>query len=66
MTGPAAPGLQRIAAFTLTTGDLDATVAAYQRSDLFEKRRNLMADWAAFLNTEPVVGDNVVQIRGAA
>lgn len=31
MTGPAAPGLQRIAAFTLTTGDLDATVAAYGR-----------------------------------
>lgn len=42
------------------------TVAAYQRSDLFEKRRNLMADWAKFLSTAPVVGDNVVQIRGAA
>ena len=44
----------------------DETVAAYQRSDLFEKRRNLMADWAKFLGTAPVVGDNVVQIRGAA
>ena len=29
----------------------DGTVAAYQRSDLFEKRRNLMADWAKFINT---------------
>lgn len=29
----------------------DGTVAAYQRSDLFEKRRNLMADWAKFLDT---------------
>jgi integrase len=44
----------------------DGTVAAYQRSDLFEKRRNLMADWAKFLHTAPVVADNVVQLRGAA
>lgn len=44
----------------------DGTVAAYQRSDLFEKRRNLMADWAKFLATAPAVGDNVVQLRGAA
>jgi len=44
----------------------DGTVAAYQRSDLFEKRRNLMADWAKYINTAPVVADNVVPIRGAA
>ena len=44
----------------------DGTVAAYQRSDLFDKRRNLMADWAKFINTAPVVADNVVQFRGAA
>ena len=44
----------------------DATVAAYQRSDLFEKRRNLMADWAKFLGTAPAVGDNVVQMHKAA
>ena len=44
----------------------DQTVAAYQRSDLFEERRNLMADWAKFLHTAPAVGDNIVQIRGAA
>jgi integrase len=44
----------------------DGTVAAYQRSDLFEKRRNLMADWAKFLATAPAVGDNVVQMHKAA
>lgn len=44
----------------------DGTVAAYQRSDLFEKRRNLMADWAKFTNTAPAVGDNVVPMHKAA
>ncbi len=44
----------------------DGTVAAYQRSDLFEKRRNLMADWAKFLYTAPAVGDNVVSMHKAA
>ncbi len=44
----------------------DGTVAAYQRSDLFEKRRNLMADWAKFLGTAPAVGDNVVPMHKAA
>lgn len=29
------------------------TEAAYQRSDLFDKRRHLMADWASFLGTAP-------------
>jgi integrase len=42
------------------------TVAAYQRSDLFEKRRNLMADWAKFINSTPAVGDNVRLLRGVA
>jgi integrase len=44
----------------------DGTVAAYQRSDLFEKRRNLMTDWAKFLGTAPVVGDNVLQMHKVA
>ena len=44
----------------------DGTVAAYQRSDLFEKRRNLMADWAKFTHTAPVIGDNVVPMHKAA
>jgi integrase len=29
------------------------TEAAYQRSDLFDKRRRLMADWASFLSPAP-------------
>ena len=41
------------------------TEAAYRRSDLFDKRRNLMADWAAFLDTAPVQGGNVVELRAA-
>ena len=44
----------------------DGTVAAYQRSDLFDKRRNLMADWAKFIDTAPAVRDNVVRLRGVA
>lgn len=44
----------------------NGTVAAYQRSDLFDKRRNLMTDWARFLDTPPAVGDNVVPIQKAA
>jgi integrase len=44
----------------------DGTVAAYQRSDLFEKRRNLMADWAKFTQTAPVVGNNVLPMHKAA
>jgi integrase len=42
----------------------DDTVGAYQRSDLFEKRRNLLTDWVKFINTTPVVGNNVVHLRG--
>ncbi len=41
------------------------TEAAYRRGDLFDKRRNLMVDWAFFLNTAPAKG-NVVMMRDAA
>lgn len=41
------------------------TVGAYQRSDLFDKRRNLMADWARFANTQPATG-KVIQMHKAA
>jgi integrase len=41
------------------------TQAAYQRGDMFERRRALMADWAAFVATVPSP-TRVVQIRGAA
>lgn len=41
------------------------TTAAYQRSDLFEKRRNLMTDWANFIDAVPVECDNVINLHGA-
>ena len=31
----------------------DKTQAAYQRGDLFDRRRSLMNDWATFIDTEP-------------
>ena len=37
------------AALAHTIGD--KVVAAYQRGDLFEKRRQLMLDWADFVNS---------------
>jgi len=40
------------------------TQAAYQRGDMFERRRALMNDWATFVNTVPETA-NVVRIRGA-
>jgi integrase len=43
----------------------DGTVAAYQRSDLFDKRRNLMADWAKFIDTAPASG-KVIPMHKAA
>ena len=39
----------------------DATEAAYRRGDLFDKRRQLMDLWAAFIDTAPATG-NVVKI----
>jgi len=39
--------------------------AAYRRGDLFDRRRRLMADWAAFLS-RPASKGNVTPIRGAA
>lgn len=41
------------------------TEAAYRRGDLFEKRRNLMNDWAKFTNSAPIKGTNVVNIKAA-
>lgn len=38
----------------------------YQRGDLFEKRRRLMADWADFLGQPSVKRGKVTPIRGAA
>jgi len=43
----------------------DKTQAAYQRGDLFERRRALMEDWARFIDRKPIRA-NVTQLRGAA
>jgi integrase len=40
--------------------------AAYRRGDLFEKRRRLMADWAAYCDSGGVAGEKVTPIRGPA
>jgi len=42
------------------------TEAAYRRGDLFDKRRNLMNEWATFLATAPAKGNNVVPLRNVA
>ena len=42
----------------------DKTQAAYQRGDLFERRRALMEDWAGFIDAKPQ--NNVTPLRGAA
>ena len=45
----------------------DAVERAYRRGDLFERRRNLMDDWAKFATTpRPDKTDNVTAVRGAA
>jgi len=51
------------AALAHTVGD--ETEAAYQRGDLFEKRRKLMDAWAAFCDG-PSAGGVVVSLRGRA
>ena len=42
----------------------DKTEAAYQRGDQLEKRRRLMADWAAFCG-KPMAAGEVVTLRTA-
>lgn len=41
------------------------TEAACGRGDLFDKRRNLISEWAAFVNTAPAKGGNVVKFKSA-
>jgi integrase len=44
----------------------DETERAYDRGDLFNKRRKLMDAWAAFATSDPAkTGDNVVELRAA-
>jgi integrase len=40
--------------------------AAYRRGDLFEKRRQLMADWATYCASGGAAGAKLMQIPGAA
>ena len=40
--------------------------AAYRRGDMFEKRRRLMADWAAYCVSDGAAGASITPIRGAA
>jgi Arm DNA-binding domain len=42
----------------------DRTEAAYRRGDLFEKRRSLMAAWAAYCQMESSVGAAVIPMKG--
>jgi integrase len=44
----------------------DETERAYDRGDLFEKRRKLMDTWAAFATSDPAkTSDNVVELRAS-
>jgi integrase len=43
----------------------DKTEAAYQRGDLMEKRRRLMAEWAAYCS-RPAAAGSVVSMRARA
>jgi integrase len=44
----------------------DKVEAAYRRGDLFDKRRRLMAEWAALCSTTAAAGrDKVIPMRGS-
>jgi alkylhydroperoxidase family enzyme len=44
----------------------DRTVAAYNRSDLFDKRRRLMHAWAEFLTKTPAGQGRVLALRAGS
>jgi integrase len=44
----------------------DKVEAAYQRGDVFEKRRRLMSAWSEYCGTKPVANPNVVSLRTLA
>jgi integrase len=54
-----------VAELALAHGVGNATARAYQRGDLFDKRRRLMEDWGQFCAAQPATG-SVILIRGAA
>ena len=53
---------EKALAHTLT----DAVEAAYQRGDMFEKRRKMMDSWAKFLATPVAKGSTVVTMNRRA
>lgn len=53
---------REVCELALAHDERSQTEAAYSRSDLFEKRRTLMTDWAAYATTAPAA--NVVQLKG--
>ena len=56
---------QKLIDRALAHGPKSKTIAAYRRSELFEQRKPLMADWATFLSGERATVDNIVPLRGA-
>jgi integrase len=54
---------REVCELALAHDERSQTEAAYSRSDFLEKRRALMADWAAYCTAAPA--GNVVQLRGA-
>ena len=56
---------REVAEQALAHGLKDKVEAAYQRGDLFDKRKRLMADWANFCN-QPPAGQVVPIRRGMA
>jgi integrase len=56
---------QEVAEMALAHTIKNKVEAAYRRGDLFDKRRNLMEDWARFVETPPADGD-VIPIRRRA
>lgn len=53
---------REVCELALAHDERSQTEAAYSRSDLFEKRRALMTDWAAYATAAPAT--NVVQLKG--
>ena len=54
-----------LAEAALAHANADKTEAAYFRSDLFERRRRMMDDWAAYCATIAPARGNVVSMRGS-
>ena len=61
----AAADFQQVAEQALAHALPSAVEAVYRRSDLFDKRANLMRDWAKFCAMPRAKGDNVKPLRGA-